>query len=205
MLPIPWNLLCLCISRFPHFPVPDLHGRDRRKIPSVLLRFFFTLCSLLFDLSRFNARWIFHHAAGSGRVRIGRIPSPGDTRTASRLCTVSSLVPSAFENTHSFSFSLSLLALFPPSSHHFIVSFLLESIRCHRLEKYRGTRGAVNTFAAYVVSKLLVECRNNPTGTLRHFQVPSCETNLEDENPSGLFKSFNIPSNFSPTLTALFL
>lgn len=53
---------------------------------------------LLFDLSRFNARWIFHRAAGGWSSTSWSDSLSGDTRTACRLCTVSSLVSSAFEN-----------------------------------------------------------------------------------------------------------
>lgn len=53
----------------------------------------------------------------------------GDTRTACRLCTVSSLVSSAFEN-----------ALFSAAKTSDRYSFLPQSIRCHRLQRYHDAQ-----------------------------------------------------------------
>lgn len=101
---------------------------DRHETP-VLFRLSFALCSLLFDLCRFNARWIFHRAAGGWSSTSWSDSLSGDTRTACRLCTVSSLVSSAFEN-----------ALFSATKTSDRYSFLPRSIRCHRLQRYHDAQ-----------------------------------------------------------------
>ena len=115
-----------------HFALPSFSRR--REIGARFLQSS-SAFSLLFALysSTYPALTLgefFTMQPGSGRVRVGRIPSPGDTRTASRLCTVSSLVPSAFENALSFSLSSLLrellIARFFPPLHRLVVSSLLD-------------------------------------------------------------------------------